>query len=160
MLGLVFRMRHFKGDYWSLDPWMSRKATRIVRNTGIIRSTVDCCDFMAEGVQGMLKSGPHGRLIKARIFHYGWVKDPEALKRKLEFQISRHDGEHLTNEEMALQAYVRSQFPTYSVLKEYRETHPGVMAGRIARGRRLRPRINRWLTPAFYREIFKHGFKG
>ena len=32
VLGLVFRMVHFKGDYWSVDPWMYRKATRIVRN--------------------------------------------------------------------------------------------------------------------------------
>lgn len=108
----------------------------------------------------MLKSGPHARLINARIFHYGWVKDPEVLKRKLIFQISRHDGKHLSEEEIDFQAYLRAQFPTYSILKEYRGTHPIVMSERIARSRRLRPRINRWLNLAFYREIFKHGFKG
>ena len=32
VMGLVFRMLHFKGDYRSIDPWMYRKATRIVRN--------------------------------------------------------------------------------------------------------------------------------
>lgn len=160
VLGLVFYMRHFKGDYWSLDPWMYRKATRIVRNIGTIRSTTDCCDFVVEGVRGMLKSGPYARSISARIFHYGWVKDPEVLKRKLAFQISRHDGKRLSDEEVNLQAYLRAQFPTYSILKEYRGTHPTVMHERIARSRRLRPRINRWLNPAFYRETFRHGFKG
>lgn len=50
--GLVFRMLHFNGDCWSLDPWMYRKATRVVRNNGRIRLTTDCCDFVAEGPRG------------------------------------------------------------------------------------------------------------
>lgn len=160
VLGLVFRMVHFKGDYWSVDPWMYHKATRIVRNNGKISHTGDGCDFVAEGSPQMIKSSPHGRLIKARLFHYGWVKDPHVLKEKLSFQISRHEGETLSEEEIAFQALIRSEYPTYDILKEYRGTHPKVMQARIAQARRLRPRINRWLNWRFYREVARRGFRG
>ena len=158
--GLVFRMLHFKGDYWSIDPWMYHKATRIVRNNGKIRSTVDGCDFLVEGSSRMIKSSTQGRLIDARIFHYGWVKDARILEEKLRFQISRHDGETLSDHQINTRAYLHSQYPTYVILKEYRGTHPRVMQDRIGRARRLRPRRNRWLNWRFYREIFCHGFKG
>lgn len=46
VLGLVFRMVHFKGDYWSVDPWMYRKATRVVRNHCGVHSATDGCDFL------------------------------------------------------------------------------------------------------------------
>lgn len=160
VLGLVFRMMHFKGDYWSLDPWMYRKATRIVRNYRKIRSTVDCCDFVREGVPGMIKNGPYGRLIDARIFHYGWVKDAHVLHEKLRFQMSRHDGERMSAEEIDREAFIRSRYPTYDILKEYRGTHPRVMLERVNRGKRLRPRRTRWLNPRFYEEVLRHGFKG
>lgn len=160
VLGLVFRMLHFKGDYWSVDPWMYHKATRIIRNNGRIRSTVDCCDFIADGTSGMIKKGRHGRLINARLFHYGWVKDPRVLREKLKFQISRHDGEQLSEEQIDALALVRSQYPTYDILKTYRGTHPAVMRGRIEKAQPLRTRRNRWLNPRFYREVIQHGFKG
>jgi hypothetical protein len=160
VLGIVFRVLHFKGDYWSLDPWMYRKATRIVRNNGKIRSTVDCCDFQVEGSSKMIKSSSGSRLIGARIFHYGWVKDPKVLREKLRFQISRHDGHRLTEQAIDDQALFRSQYPTYDILKEFWGTHPQVMQERVLKARRLRPRINRWLNWRFYREVFAHGFKG
>lgn len=160
VLGLIFWMRHFKGDYWSLDPWMYRKATRIVRNTGTISSATDGCDFMAEGMEGMIKSGPAGRLIDARMFHYGWVKDPKVLEQKLRFQINLYEGEDVSGKQMDLEAYIRSQFPNYDILKEYKETHPKVMEERIGRARRLQPRRSRWLNWKFYREVLLHGFKG
>lgn len=160
VLGLVFRMVHFKGDYWSIDPWMYRKATRIVRNHCGVRSTPDCYDFLPNGKSQMLKSGPHGRLIKARMFHYGWVKDSNVLQRKLEYQISRHEGERTSVRDISLKAALCSEYPTYDVLKDYRGTHPQVMTSRIESKARLRPRRNRWLNPRFYQEILSHGFKG
>ncbi len=160
VLGLIFWMRHFKGDYWSLDPWMYRKATRIVRNTRTITSATDGCDFMAEGIEGMIKSGSAGRLIDARMFHYGWVKDPKVLEKKLRFQINLYKGENVSGEQMDFEAAVRAEFPTYDILKEYTGTHPRVMHARIGRFTRLRPRKSRWLNWKFYREVLRHGFKG
>lgn len=160
VMGLVFRVLHFKGDYWSVDPWMYHKATRIVRNNGKVRSTVDCCDFLTDGSPKMIKSSPAGRLINARIFHYGWVKDSRVLQDKLRFQISRHDGDILSPKEIDRQALMRSQYPNYEILKDYRGSHPRVMRDRIDQARRLRSRRNRWLNWRFYREVFTHGFKG
>ena len=160
VLGLVFRMIHFKGDYSSVDPWMYRKATRIVRNHCGIHSTTDCCDFMAPGTSRMLKREKNCRLIKARMFHYGWVKDSKVLQDKLRFQYSRHDGERLSEGEINHLAAMRAEYPNYDVLKDYRGTHPKVMQTRVQSSILLRPRRNRWLNPKFYQEVFKHGFRG
>jgi len=160
VLGLVFRMLHFKGDYWSLDPWMYRKATRIIRNHCGIHSTTDCCDFRTTEKDQMIKSGPNGRLINARVYHYGYVKQSKVLQEKLAYQHSRHDGERLTQEDIAARTTYLSQFPNYEVLKTFRGTHPKVMEERVKGTARLRPRINRWLNWRFYREITRHGFKG
>ncbi len=160
VLGLILNMMHFKGDYWSRDPWMYRKATRIVRNHCGVRSATDGCDFFPEDTDRMIKSGPHGRRIKARMFHYGWVRDTAILKKKLQYQISRHEGEHLSAEEAACRAALSSKYPTYDILKEYRGTHPSVMKMRIDSTAPFRRRRNRWLNPRFYKEVLTHGFKG
>ena len=160
VLGLVFRMVHFKGDYWSVDPWMYRKATRIVRNHCGIHSATDGCDFMAPGKSRMLKHALNSRLIKARMFHYGWVKSPKVMCEKLQFQINFYEGDRLSGEEINWQAALCSEYPTYDILKEYQESHPTVMQGRIQGATRIRPRKNRWLNPQFYAAILRHGFHG
>jgi len=160
VLGLVFRMLHFKGDYWSSDPWMYRKATRVIRNHSGIYSATDGCDFRTIEKDQMIKSGPHGRLINARVFHYGYVKHSKVLQEKLAYQASRYHEERLTQEEILARTTYLAQFPNYDVLKTFRGTHPKVMEPRIKVATRLRPRTNRWLNWRFYREILRHGFKG
>jgi len=160
VLGLVLRVLHFKGDYWSIDPWMYRKATRIIRNHRGTYSTTDCCDFRTAENDQMIKSGTKGRLINARVFHYGWVKHPQILQRKLAYQHSRHDGEVLSPEEIEARATFLAQFPNYDILKTFRGTHPQVMSARIRGMGSFRNRQNRWLNWRFYREILRHGFKG
>ena len=160
VLGLVLRMMQFKGDYWSLDPWMYRKATRIIRNHCGIRSATDGCDFFPQDIDRMIKALPYKRLIKARIFHYGYARAPAVLKEKLHYQISRHQGEEMSRQEIELSAAVRSEYPTYDILKDYRGTHPSVMQTRIQAKTPLRRRRNRWLNPRFYKEVLLHGFHG
>ena len=160
ILGLVFRMLHFKGDYWSVDPWMYRKATRIIRNHCGIRSTTDCCDFRTRDTDRMIKSSSHGRLINAKIYHYGYVKNAKVLQEKLTYQHSRHDGERLTLQEITARTTSLAQFPNYDILKSFSGTHPSVMEARVKGNKSLRPRRNRWLNWRFYREIVRHGFKG
>lgn len=160
VLGLVFRMVHFKGDYWSVDPWMYRKATRIVRNHCGIYSATDGCDFMVPGKPRMLKHESSSRLIKARMFHYGWVKNQKVMRQKLEYQIGCYEGERLSGEEINWQAALRSEYPTYDILKEYQDSHPNVMHRRIQSSTRIRPRKSRWLNPQFYSTILRHGFHG
>ncbi|GJL50714.1 MAG: hypothetical protein NPIRA01_19410 [Nitrospirales bacterium] len=160
ILGLVFRVLHFKGDYWSLDPWMYRKATRVVRTNRQIQSSADGCDFRTEQVAKMIKSGPSGQVIPARVFHYGWVKDPETFRAKKRIMESWWHGNTRTPEELDQEAALQAQFPNYSILKDFNEPHPHVMQARLARAKKIRARRNRWLNWKFYREVINHGFKG
>ena len=160
VLGLVLKMMHFKGDYWSLDPWMYRKATRIIRNHRGVRSAPDGCDFRTDDKGQMIKSGPYGRRINAKVFHYGWVKEPRALEQKLSYQMSRHEGNQLSARDIALRAAFHSEYPTYDILKDYGGTHPNVMKTRVDSKTSLYRRRNRWFNPRFYKEVWSHGFKG
>jgi glycosyltransferase involved in cell wall biosynthesis len=163
VLGLLFRYLHFKGDYWSVDPWSYHWEVRLIRNDGRLRSISDASGFgrVDDPGERNLKDGPRWRLAKprARIFHYGYVKDPSVLVRKKRYQASRHH-EVIPEREQQILAKAAWQFDTYDILKEFRGTHPAVMAERISRSARLRPRRNRWLSWHFYREVFAHGFKG
>lgn len=162
VLGLMFRYLHFEGDYWSVNPWGYRREIRIIRNDGRVRSHGDACGFVAveDGVD--VKRGSAGRWRRSggRIFHYGWVKAPEVLIRKVRHQITFYHGETPPPEQAHLYRMGAYNFPRYDFLREFRGSHPAIMAERVSRARRLRPRRNRWLNWRFYREVFTHGFKG
>ena len=160
VLGLVFRVIHFKGDYWSVDPWMYRKATRVIRTNQGISSSADGCDFRTKQSSRMIKSGESGRIIPARVFHYGWVKHAEIFREKKREMEGWWHGETRSVQELDEAARLQAAFPNYAILKDYAGTHPRVMRERIDKSRRLRPRRNRWLNWEFYREVVKHGFKG
>jgi len=52
-------------------------------------------------------------------------------------------------------------FHGYDYQKEFRGTHPRVMAERIGSFVPfLERRRSRWLNPRFYRHVLRHGFKG
>ena len=160
VLGLVFRMLHFKGDYRSVDPWMYRRATRVIKNNGQIRSSRDSCDFRTIHSPRMLKSGSSTKRINARVFHYGWVKHSDVLQEKLKYQKSRHEGDSSSFDQIESIAAEEAQFPKYGILKSYKGSHPQVMSDRVQGTGLLRKRKNRWLNLGFYREVFQHGFKG
>jgi glycosyltransferase involved in cell wall biosynthesis len=163
VLGLMFRFLHFEGDYWSVNPWRYKREIRIVRGGGRVRSHGDAVGFQSVGDGLDLKGGPEGRWrwSGGRIFHYGWVKAPAVMTQKKREQIGHYHAPGVVPEAEASfwerEAY---DYPLYEALKEFRGSHPAVMAERVGRSRRLRPRRNRWLQWRFYREVFTHGFKG
>lgn len=163
VLGLMFRYLHFEGDYWSVNPWRYKREIRIVRNDGRVRSHGDACGFRSV-VDGLdLKRGPASRWqwSRGRIFHYGWVKAPAVMVQKKREQLSEHYGERfIAGSEVRFYETDRYEFPLYEALKEFRGSHPAVMADRVGRSRRVRRRRSRWLHWRFYREVFSHGFKG
>src|SRR5437879_716220 len=74
----------FVGDYWSTNPWFYHKAVRIIRNNGEVESCGDAVGFQFKATGQYLQSGP-GELLApsgARVFHYGWVKDPKTMLEK------------------------------------------------------------------------------
>ena len=163
VLGLMFRYLHFKGDYWSIDPWMYRKEIRIIKNNGGILSHGDATGFAsrATGFSRNLKADLScWKWSGGRIFHYGWVKDPKTFIQKKRVQIAYHHGEVIPNHDLIFFDQEEYRFEKYDILKEFQGSHPAVMANRVTQFPRLAQRKNRWLNPRFYKEVLLHGFKG
>lgn len=163
VLGLMFRYLHFKGDYWSIDPWMYRKEIRIIKNNGDILSHGDATGFAsrATGFRRNLKADPScWKWSGGRIFHYGWVKDPKTFIQKKRAQIALYHSDCIPLWDRVFFDNEVYTFEKYDILKEFRGSHSAVMADRITRFPRLAQRKNRWFNPRFYKEVLLHGFKG
>lgn len=160
--GLLFRYLHFVADYWSTNPWFYHKAVRILRNNGEVESCGDAVGFQLKATQQYLQSGPKDWLpySGARIFHYGWVKDPKTMLDKKREQVSVYHGGHIPAAEAKQLAHDTFQFEDYALLKEFSGRHPSVMQVRVGSARRWGARRNRWLNWLFYREIARRGFRG
>ncbi|BCA54242.1 hypothetical protein W02_13820 [Nitrospira sp. KM1] len=160
--GLLFRYLHFVADYWSTNPWFYHKAVRVIRNNGEVESCGDAVGFHVKTARQYLQSGPPQWLAHsgARMFHYGWVKDPRVMLEKKREQVAVYHGDQVPAAEARQLAHETFQFEDYAVLKEFRGRHPAVMADRIRRASRWGRRRNRWLTPAFYRNVLTRGFRG
>jgi hypothetical protein len=150
------------GDYWSLNPWFYHKAVRIIRNNGEVESCGDAVGFHLKATGQYVQSGPPEWLAwsGARVFHYGWVKDPKIMLAKKQEQTKVYHGDAPPPSEAKLYHQDAFDFEDYPILKEFRGTHPHVMQARVASGVRLAPRRNRWLNWRFYQEIARRGFRG
>ena len=159
--GLLFRYLHFMGDYWSLNPWFYHRAVRVIRNNGEIESCGDAVGFHVKATRQYLQSGPREWLADsgARMFHYGWVKEPQTMLAKKREQVTVYTNRLSPADErqIASEAWI---FEEYDILKNFTGTHPAVMRERVNRFPKLKPGRNRWLEPAFYRAMMKRGFRG
>src|SRR2546425_4236939 len=160
--GLVFRYLHFVGDYWSVNPWFYHRAVRIIRNNGEVESCGDAVGFHFKATGQYLQSGPREwlALSGARVFHYGWGKDPKTRLARVQEQAKVDHRDAPPPSTAKLYTPDTFEFGDYEILKEFRGSHPVVMRARVAAGKRLLPGRNRWLTPAFYRAVLKRGFRG
>ncbi len=160
--GLLFRYLHFVGDYWSLNPWYYHRAVRIIRNNGEVESCGDAVGFHLAATGQYLQSGPKEWLVPSggRMFHYGWVKAPRTMTAKKREQAGVYHGDAPPASESVWFQADEAPFKEYEILKEFRGRHPVVMQARVSASVRLRPRVNRWLNPRFYREVMQRGFRG
>ena len=160
--GLMFRYLHFILDYWSTNPWFYHKAVRIIRNNGEVKSCGDAVGFHLKATQQYLQSGPKEWIAYsgARMFHYGWVKDPKTMLEKKREQASVYHGGYIPAAAAKQLAHDTFQFEDYAVLKEFSGHHPSVMQVRTRAADRWGPRRNRWLNLRFYREVLRRGFRG
>ena len=84
---LWFRFLHFEGTFSYVNPLRYRRQCRAVRNDGRLESAGDAAGFARRDGR-RLKTARSG----ARIFHYGWVRAPGALRAKtLAFEKLWHD---------------------------------------------------------------------
>lgn len=127
--GLLFRYRHFYGSYdhvGASHKWYANEI-RIVRNRPDIRSYRDAQGFRkADGSKLRVKPA------NAWVHHYGWVREPAAMQRKLEgFQRLYHDDAWMARHVYGPEAFDYEGHVTR--LERFTGTHPAVMRDRIAR---------------------------
>lgn len=124
--GLLFNYTHFYGSYDFIGDsrkWY-RKEIRIVRKDPNIRSYKD-----AQGFRKKDNSKLYVKPIDAFVYHYGWVKPPEAMQAKQEsFHKMWHDDEWMKANIPVTDKFDYSQIDS---LAKFTGTHPQVMQERI-----------------------------
>lgn len=125
--GLLFKYLHFYGSYdfvGSSSKWYAREI-RIIKNKAKIYSYRDAQGFR-KGNDEKLKV----KAIDAYVYHYGWVKKPEAMQRKQEsFHKLWHDDRWMENNIKKADAF--DYLSHIHQLQSFEGTHPKVMQQRI-----------------------------
>ncbi len=126
--GLLFNYRHFYGsyDYVGTSWKWYRREIRIVRNDKAIFSYRDAQGFRKRPNQKL-----RVKLVNAEIYHYGWVREPKAMRRKqLAFSQLYHDDQWLEANVPKEEEFDYSQIDS---LARFTGKHPAVMEERIRR---------------------------
>ncbi|NCC72277.1 MAG: glycosyltransferase family 2 protein [Sphingobacteriia bacterium] len=160
--GLLFDHLNFYGsfDYIADSRRWSYKQIRVIRNDPQINSYRDAMSFKKNGRNLLVKK------INATVYHYGWVRTPDAMQKKLEtFQKLWHDDEWIEKNVQKADEFDYSQIDS---LAHFTGTHPQVMLERINRMNwkfdfdptkgiklSLRLRILNWLEKKYGIEIGK-----
>jgi hypothetical protein len=122
---LLLKYKHFYAsyDYIAESRRWYRREVRILKNLNGIRSYRDAQGFRINGRKLRVK------LIDAYVYHYGWVKTPEALQGKV-----RNFNKFYQTDE-----WVEQNFPPQKSfdmrnadrLVKFTDTHPKVMSDRV-----------------------------
>jgi hypothetical protein len=118
------RFLHFEGTYAYVNYVRYWKQCRVVRNNGQVRSVGDAAGFgRVDGARLRV------RKTATKIYHYGWARAPEALRRKtLAFQKLYHDDAWVAARYEQVPAEYLSDV---DIAFRFRGTHPAAMAERI-----------------------------
>jgi len=114
--GLVFNYLHFYGnvDIYKYTRTMYRREVRLVRNGKGIKSWLDAQGFRAADDKKI-----YARLIKARIFHYGWARAEKVMAKKIVAFDRLYHGNAKDNQKEFTYTRVWG-------LKKFKQTHPKV----------------------------------
>jgi hypothetical protein len=125
--GLLFKYLHFYGSYdyvGASSNWYNHEI-RIIKNNKSIYSYRDAQGFR-KGDNEKLVVQP----IDAYMYHYGWVKEPEAMQKKqLNFNKFWHKDEWIDENVIKADEFDYSQH--VREVKPFIGTHPEVMKKRI-----------------------------
>lgn len=125
--GLLFDWVHFYGSYDVIQQSRSayRREVRVVRRSAGPRSVGDAQSFRkADGSK--LRVGHCG----GRVFHYGWVRSPEAMREKTFFMDQLYHGK-ADSSDCTPATGDNYRYKRFWGLRRFRESHPAVMSGRI-----------------------------
>jgi len=140
--GLLFRYRHFWGDYHHVQDghcWYP-KEIRIVRNQPDIHSWESAQSFRKipdfDGLNYRQQAGTHKLKVAdvdAEIYHYGWVRPPGVMQNKIKaFKVNHRGKESVAAMEAARHFDRVFDYGNLSRLSTYEGTHPQVMRPWIA----------------------------
>jgi hypothetical protein len=124
--GLLFRYLHFYGTYQYVGDsrkWYTHEV-RIIRNTPAIQSYKDAQGFRVNGKRKL-----RVKAVDADIYHYGWVKSPVQMKRKMN-EVARY-----WNPDLGPVQYNPEDlfdFSAFDSLEQFKGSHPAVYQRRIA----------------------------
>ncbi|MEN8202717.1 MAG: hypothetical protein ABFS28_08995 [Bacteroidota bacterium] len=135
--GLLFRYRHFWGDYDHIQDghcWY-RKEIRIIRNHPEIHSWESAQSFRRiPGFEGLNYRQQEGTYklrvadVDAEIFHYGWVRPPAVMQNKIKAFTINHQGRKKVEAQVAAHQFDRVfDYGNLSKLTTFKGTHPAVM---------------------------------
>ncbi len=124
--GLLFKYNHFYGsyDYLGANSSWYRREIRVIKNNKNIYSYKDAQGFRKEEDKKL-----NVKLIDAYVYHYGWVRNPFAMKKK-----SYNFGQLYGSEEKLEEKELDNQSFDYSgvdALNKFEGSHPKVMQDRI-----------------------------
>jgi hypothetical protein len=124
---VVFQYRHFYGSFNVIQNSRSayRREMRIIRKSSGARSVGDAQSFRKPDGSKLA-----ALLSGARIFHYGWVRTPEAMLEKTRFMDGLYHGD---TDPASAEPHTGSnyRYKRFWGLYSYRGTHPDVMQSRI-----------------------------
>jgi hypothetical protein len=125
--GLLFNYTHFYGSYDFVGDsrmWY-RKEIRVVKNDKAISSYRDAQGFRKNGRKLNVKA------IDASVYHYGWVKNPQAQQAKQQsFNKLWHDDEWMKKNVPDVNEFDYSQIDSVA---RFTGSHPKIMQPRISK---------------------------
>ena len=124
--GLLFKYLHFYGtyDYVGDSRKWYNKEVRIIKNDKKISAYKDAQGFR-KGRQKLKV-----KLINSFIYHYGWVKSPEQMKKKM-LEVSQFWNEQSKGYQPEVHANEIFNFEDYDSLEKFTGSHPFVMKQRV-----------------------------
>ncbi len=124
--GLLFNYIHLYGSFDIIQETRSayRKEVRAIRKSVGPISVGDAQSFRKQNGEklNVINSG-------ARVFHYGWVRTPEAMREKTYFMDELYHGP--TKNETTPHSGENYKYKRFWGLKPYKGSHPKVMDDRI-----------------------------
>ncbi|MEO5970117.1 MAG: glycosyltransferase family 2 protein, partial [Bdellovibrionia bacterium] len=128
--GLVFDYHHFYGSYNVVQESRStyRKEVRAIKKSSGARSIGDAQSFRKKNGEKLrvIPSGGH-------IYHYGWVRSPQAMKEKTFFLDQLYHGDPTEENALSRTPHTGDNYRYKRIwgLKTFKGSHPGVMKARI-----------------------------
>lgn len=137
--GLLFKYRHFWGDYdhyITSHAWYANEI-RIIRNDPEIHSWESAQSFRRipnfDGISYRQKEGTYKlkvARVDAYIYHYGWVRPPHFMQSKRKAMEVIHRGQRQAEARFS-QEKAKFDYGDLSLLTVFNDTHPAVMRERM-----------------------------